>query len=96
MRRAYKAVWDALREEDLPTKEPVALFDHWFNEAKNSGHVFETNAVAVASATPEGVPSVRMVLLKGYDQKGFVFFTNYESRKGHELVSLSMTNLSSC
>lgn len=37
MRRAYKAVWDALREENLPTKEPVALFDHWFTEAKNSG-----------------------------------------------------------
>ncbi|XP_003744446.1 pyridoxine/pyridoxamine 5'-phosphate oxidase [Galendromus occidentalis] len=87
MRKPYKAIWDVLREDKLPKREPVALFDHWFTEAKDSGHTFETNAVAVASATPEGIPSVRMVLLKGFNEDGFVFFTNYDSRKGRELLA---------
>ncbi|XP_022698343.1 uncharacterized protein LOC111265699 isoform X3 [Varroa jacobsoni] len=49
--------------------------------------IYETNAVAVASATRDGIPSVRMVLLKQFDERGFVFFTNYDSRKGRELLS---------
>ncbi|OQR75643.1 pyridoxine-5'-phosphate oxidase-like [Tropilaelaps mercedesae] len=86
MRRSYKAVWNVLLEENLPTKNPVHLFEKWFLEAKDSGTIYETNAVAVASATRDGIPSVRMVLLKQYDERGFVFFTNYDSRKGRELV----------
>jgi pyridoxamine 5'-phosphate oxidase len=63
--------------------DPLRQFEVWFAEA--SGPTPE--AMAVATATPEGVPSVRMVLLKGYDERGFVFFTNYESRKALELAA---------
>ncbi|XP_022673428.1 uncharacterized protein LOC111255580 isoform X3 [Varroa destructor] len=87
MRRSYKAVWNVLLEENLPTRNPVDLFDRWFTEAKDSNTIYETNAVAVASATRDGIPSVRMVLLKQFDERGFVFFTNYDSRKGRELLS---------
>lgn len=64
------------------------LKDYGLNQQFNfAGTIYETNAVAVASATRDGIPSIRMVLLKQYDHKGFVFFTNYDSRKGVELVS---------
>ncbi|MEP6977528.1 MAG: pyridoxamine 5'-phosphate oxidase [Thermoleophilia bacterium] len=66
--------------------DPDALrqFEAWFAEARDAG-VPVPEAMAVATATPDGAPSVRMVLLKGVDECGFVFFTNYESRKGREL-----------
>ena len=65
-------------------RDPVELFGEWFEAAKESGlHLPE--ALALATATPDGRPSVRMVLLKGFDDRGFRFFTNYESRKGREL-----------
>ena len=64
--------------------DPLRQFEAWFVEAQRAGaHVPE--AMAVATATPDGAPSARMVLLKGVDERGFVFFTNYESRKGLEL-----------
>lgn len=56
-----------------------------FTEAVESDLVAEANAVCIATATPEGRPSNRMVLMKGYDQRGFVFYSNYSSRKGQEL-----------
>ena len=63
---------------------PFALFETWLGEAREAiGD--GANAFAVATATPEGAPSVRMVLLKGFDERGFSFFTNYRSRKGGEL-----------
>ena len=66
--------------------EPLALFAEWFEEAKYAG-IFMPEAMAVATATPDGRPSVRMMLLKGYDQRGFVFYSNYGSRKAEELAA---------
>ena len=68
-----------------PKKSPIALFDSWFKEALK--HVVdEPHAMALATATKSGKPSVRMVLLKSYDKNGFTFFTNYQSKKGRELL----------
>jgi len=62
----------------------MVQFRSWFQEAVEAG-VFEPDAAALATATPDGAPSVRMVLLKGFDGRGFRFFTSYESRKGAEV-----------
>ncbi len=69
---------------DNPPDDPLDLFAEWFEEAKQS-EINDPNAVAVASVGEDGTPSLRMVLLKDYDAKGFVFYTNYESRKGRQL-----------
>lgn len=68
----------------IPQTEPVALFADWFNEARAS-EPNDPDAVALATATAAGAPSVRMVLLKHFDTEGFVFYTNGQSRKGDEL-----------
>jgi pyridoxamine 5'-phosphate oxidase len=73
----------AFDEPDL-TDDPLALFTRWFGEAREHG-AFEPHAVALATATLEGAPSARMVLMKGFDDRGLSFFTNYGSRKGAEL-----------
>jgi pyridoxamine 5'-phosphate oxidase len=73
----------SVSEEDLDP-DPVRQFGLWFEQAARSG-VAESNAAALATATPDGRPSVRMVLLRGADDRGFAFFTNYESRKAREL-----------
>lgn len=65
--------------------EPFAQFGHWFGQALNAS-LREPNAMTVATATREGVPSARIVLLKHWDEQGFVFYTNYESQKGRELA----------
>lgn len=65
-------------------RDPIALFDEWLEAAEESGLLLP-EACALATATPEGRPSVRMVLLKNADRRGFVFFTNYRSRKAEEL-----------
>ena len=64
--------------------DPLALFESWLEEARGAEGP-GAEALAVATATSDGEPSVRMVLLKGFDAGGFVFFTNYSSRKGAEL-----------
>jgi pyridoxamine 5'-phosphate oxidase len=75
---------------DLPLSEgdldpdPLAQFGRWFDEARRASG-FEAEAVALATATPDGAPSVRMVLSKGVDGRGVAFFTNYGSRKASEL-----------
>ncbi|MFZ0087894.1 MAG: pyridoxamine 5'-phosphate oxidase [Solirubrobacteraceae bacterium] len=74
---------EILRETDLGP-DPVAQFEAWFAEVRRAG-VAMPEAAAVATATSDGRPSVRMVLVKEVDHRGFVFFTNYESRKGAEL-----------
>lgn len=66
--------------------DPLEQFRRWFRAVKRAG-VPEPNAMTLATTTPAGRPSARMVLLKGVDQRGFLFFTNYESRKGRELAS---------
>jgi pyridoxamine 5'-phosphate oxidase len=70
--------------EDLDA-EPLSQFESWFREAE--GTVRAPEAMALATARPDGAPSVRMVLLKGFDEHGFVFYTGYESRKGAELAA---------
>jgi pyridoxamine 5'-phosphate oxidase len=66
--------------------DPIALFANWYAEARSQA-VREPTAVALATVSVEGKPSVRMVLLKSFDARGFVFFTNFESRKGAELLA---------
>jgi len=73
----------SLLEEEVDP-DPISQFVVWFDEASQSG-VAESNAMALATATPDGRPSARMVLLRGVDERGFAFFTNYESRKAREL-----------
>jgi len=68
------------------TEHPIPIFEAWMAEAAAS-EPNDPNAVCLATATPEGRPSARMVLLKGVDARGFVFYTNLESRKGGELAA---------
>lgn len=72
-----------LLEKDL-AKDPFRQFDRWFQEAQAAG-LPEPNAMTLATADASGRPSARIVLLKGVDGRGFVFYTNYESHKGREL-----------
>src|SRR5688572_17093211 len=72
-----------LAEKDL-ARDPFRQFEKWFQEAQ-AAKLVEPNAMTLATATREGRPSARTVLLKGVDGRGFVFYTNYESRKGREL-----------
>jgi len=67
-------------------RDPYELFDEWFKTAAEK-ELHEPNAMALATADAAGMPSVRMVLLKGVDPRGFVFYTNYESRKGTQLLA---------
>ena len=67
----------------LERSDPLVLFDQWFDLAQASER--DANAMACATTDAEGVPSVRMVLLKARDDKGFVFYTNFSSRKGLEI-----------
>jgi pyridoxamine 5'-phosphate oxidase len=80
---AGKAMVGGLSDEAAGS-DPVALFHQWFQDATRSG-IFLPEAITLATATPDGAPSARLVLLKGYDERGFVFFTNYGSRKAAEL-----------
>jgi pyridoxamine 5'-phosphate oxidase len=68
----------------IPQTDPFALFEDWFAEAQES-EPNDPNAMALATATPDGAPSVRMVLLKDRSEDGFTFYTNAESRKGREI-----------
>jgi pyridoxamine 5'-phosphate oxidase len=70
--------------EAAENRDPIELFAEWFDNASESGLLLPESA-ALATATPEGVPSVRMVLLKGLDERGIVFYTNYGSRKAREI-----------
>jgi pyridoxamine 5'-phosphate oxidase len=72
-----------LSEKDVDS-DPLVQIRTWFEEAREAG-VFEPEAAALATATPDGAPSARMVLVKGFDERGFRFYTNYDSRKGSEL-----------
>ncbi len=82
MRREY--VLDSLGEREA-RENPFDQFQVWFDEAVAST-VPEANAMVVATVGPDGAPSQRTVLLKSFDEHGFVFHTNYDSRKGHELA----------
>jgi len=70
--------------EEAAGLDPLAFFQQWYADAQTVGMV-EPAAMALATATPTGLPAVRIVLLRSFDKRGFVFFTNYLSRKGEEL-----------
>ena len=76
-------ILSSLSESDVE-KDPMVQFERWWAEALNSD-ITEVNAMTLATASAEGVPSARIVLLKGFDKDGFIFFTNYESFKGKDL-----------
>ena len=65
--------------------DPFALFDRWYREAREAG-LYLPESMALATATADGQPSVRQVLLKAFDERGFVFYTNFDSRKGEEIA----------
>ena len=73
-----------LRKHNLDPN-PFKQFEKWYQEAWEANIKF-ANAMTLATASKEGIPSARMVLLKGVDERGFVFYTNYESQKGRELT----------
>lgn len=81
----------ALRETDL-APDPFTQFGVWFEEAMKTVES-DPNAMTLATASPEGQPSARVVLLKGFDAEGFVFFTNYRSRKSRELSANGCASL---
>ena len=68
----------------LDLEDPFELFEKWYSEAKKK-EINDPNALALGTANKKGIPSVRMVLLKGFDENGFVFYTNLNSQKGNEL-----------
>jgi pyridoxamine 5'-phosphate oxidase len=82
IRKEYKL--QSLSEKET-LADPFAQFGKWWNEAASSG-IDEVNAMTLATASADGMPDARIVLLKGFDEKGFRFFTNYESAKGRELL----------
>ena len=68
------------------SENPISQFDKWMKDAISSHIVAEPNAMTLVTATRDGKPSARVVLLKSFNEKGFVFFTNYDSRKAIELI----------
>jgi len=95
---SLRALWTAGKGISLGLPEiteglqPIDLFDAWFSDAQKSG-LYLPEAMTVATATAEGKPSARMVLLKSVDVEGFVFFTNYESRKASEIEANSNVSI---
>ena len=89
LRREYGDA--GLDDPDL-APDPVAMFRHWMHDAVVAG-LHEPNAMVVATVSPGGRPSSRMVLLKGLDERGFVFYTNFDSRKGRDLEATSAISL---
>ncbi|MBW4891468.1 pyridoxamine 5'-phosphate oxidase [Mucilaginibacter sp. HMF5004] len=89
LRNEYKAA--SLSEKEV-TKEPIKQFEKWFKQALDA-NMLEPNAMTLATATTDGRPSARIVLLKGFDHNGFVFYTNYLSRKGKEMAKNPLVSL---
>ncbi|WP_374116124.1 pyridoxamine 5'-phosphate oxidase [Streptomyces sp. CoH27] len=93
MRKQYQA--EGLAEQDLAT-HPMDQFTRWFEDAARAalhGTVYEPNAMVVSTADAAGHPSSRTVLMKQYDTDGFVFYTNYDSRKAHDLAENAHVSL---
>jgi pyridoxamine 5'-phosphate oxidase len=80
-------------DEGSVARDPFAQFAAWFDEARENTAILEPHAMTVATVSPDGAPSARIVLLRGYDERGFVFFTNYGSRKGRELEASGKAGL---
>lgn len=86
MRKPYRDQDDGIEESSLPSKDPIKLFEAWFNMVKESKSVYEPNAFSICTASKDGQPSSRMVLLKGFGDDGFRFFTHYSSQKGQNIA----------
>jgi pyridoxamine 5'-phosphate oxidase len=82
IRKEYKL--QTLSEKDV-LKDPLAQFNKWWQETINAG-IEEPNAMTLATSSADGMPDGRIVLLKGFDEKGFAFYTNYNSTKGQQLL----------
>lgn len=82
LRKSYER--DEL-DETASAADPLRQFEHWFQQALNA-ELPEPNAMTVATVAADGRPSTRVVLIKGYDARGIVWYTNYDSRKGRELA----------
>ena len=82
LRKTYER---AELNEEASHAHPLQQFDQWLKEAI-AGEVPEPNAMTLATVAPDGRPSTRIVLVKGYDERGIVWYTNYDSRKGRELA----------
>ncbi|MEN9890182.1 MAG: pyridoxamine 5-phosphate oxidase [Pseudomonadota bacterium] len=82
LRKSYER--DTL-DESASQADPLQQFEHWWQQAV-AAEVPEPNAMTLATVSPEGRPSTRIVLIKGWDARGLVWYTNYDSRKGHELA----------
>ncbi len=89
MRRSYE---QAALDESVIAKDPMVQFQQWMDEAIET-HAHEANAMTLATVDPDGRPSTRVVLLKGLDARGLVWYTNYESRKGKALAHQSFAAL---
>jgi len=89
MREEYGA--QSLRRVDL-ADDPIDQFDHWFKQARDLD-IIEPNAMSLATIGSDGFPASRMVLMKSFDAKGFVFFTNYGSAKAGEIASIPKVSL---
>ena len=83
-RKSYEK--SQLLESTIP-EDPINLFHRWFHEVKDSDGVDEVNAMTVATIGLDGFPKSRVVLLKKYDEEGFIFYTNYDSEKGKAILS---------
>ncbi|MBV9488380.1 MAG: pyridoxamine 5'-phosphate oxidase [Verrucomicrobia bacterium] len=84
LRKEY--LLQGLRRSEL-APDPFRQFEAWFDEAAKTSGQQEPNAMTLATSTPDGAPSARVVLLKGFGPEGFAFYTNYKSRKGQQLAS---------
>lgn len=89
MRESYEL---KILTEDNIHADPIIQFGHWFEEAKKAS-ILEPNAMILSTSTSDGIPSSRTVLLKEFDQSGFIFYTNYTSDKGAELESNPQASL---
>jgi pyridoxamine 5'-phosphate oxidase len=82
LRQDYRVA--SLSERDVAT-DPILQFNKWFSDAV-AAQLYEPNVMTFATADSDGKPSARIVLLKGFDEHGFVFYTNYDSKKAHDLI----------
>lgn len=92
LREDYRA--KSLNRADVAA-DPIDQFGRWFQEALDA-QLPEPNAMTLATCTRDGIPSARVILLKGFDANGFVFYTNYESRKGQDLINNPQAALVFC
>ncbi len=87
MSKVAKGQEDVSHDPDfMQASDPIALFEQWFEEAKTS-ELNDANSMAAATVDGDGMPNVRTVLLKGHGPEGFVFYTNFEGRKGREVLA---------